>query len=941
MSTGPQGIQGIQGVQGSQGIQGPTGLQGRQGLQGPGVGDTGAVGQTGPTGSTGATGAVSTALGPTGNVGSTGSTGPTGSMGFTGSTGPTGIVGSTGPIGSQGTSAQDGFIVAVGVGGTNIVTSTNGIDWTQRGSGIFTTRALAVAWNGSYYIAIGVGTNTSAISGDGINWRSTSTNFQTNAADTKACIVWDGLKWVVMFQQSSTAYTSTDGIRWTSFLCPSYVRDAVYIGTGWVGAGGGYGIVHSADGLRWNNPYSSQTRPYGFTIGWNGSTMVMGGNVNGGNTLMYSLNRGSTWLAGGATISAGVYGVAWNGIVWVAVGNGTTHTIATSPDGINWTGCGNTTFTTAGRSIAWTGTQWIATGSGTNTIAYSTDGTAWTPSANPFSIGHSCASRVLIPYVGRGHIQNTRLITSSVGVKYPVLALGYNDDNAMYSGDGINWEPPAGSPAGFASTVNTGIWNGEMWYLCGGGNAALYQSANGIIWNFGPSTPGEGTALAYNGYVYLLGIYNNTAPYNTLYYSYDLTNWTLGLSGVFNRVTFTVWNGNAWIAGGQTATGSTVVLARSLNGISWTTYSLLPPSSLGIAYIVSLAAGNGIFVMLAPSSSTGANSIYSSSDGENWYLRNTTFVSISMRSVSWNGEYFLVIGRSSDGANYSAISTDGTTWVGGATLTTMPPGIVDFFSPVWNGKYWVTFNGPVSYYSTNGINWNIGGTFTGAFGNSGSGSASSMITSFTPRIRKGLPNLSSGAFAASDGYAAAPSFRFAKSIDSGMYSPAASIIALSTAGVERMRINATGNVGIGTNNPSVQLELSTDGATKLSTNTWTTGSDLRIKNNIEDADTLRCYNIIKQLKMKRFEWDISAIPVIDDRTAVGWIAQDVKEIFPKAVTFSSNYGFDDFHSLNPDQIYKSMYGALSKVIQDKERLETKIAEQDVVISNILSRLPPS
>jgi len=45
--------------------------------------------------------------------------------------------------------------------------------------------------------------------------------------------------------------------------------------------------------------------------------------------------------------------------------------------------------------------------------------------------------------------------------------------------------------------------------------------------------------------------------------------------------------------------------------------------------------------------------------------------------------------------------------------------------------------------------------------------------------------------------------------------------------------------------------------------------------------------------------------------------------------------------LNPDQIYKSMYGALSKVIQDKERLETKIAEQDVVISNILSRLPPS
>lgn len=45
-------------------------------------------------------------------------------------------------------------------------------------------------------------------------------------------------------------------------------------------------------------------------------------------------------------------GVAWNGSLWVAVGEGT-NSIATSPDGITWTGLGTTIFTTGGSGVAW------------------------------------------------------------------------------------------------------------------------------------------------------------------------------------------------------------------------------------------------------------------------------------------------------------------------------------------------------------------------------------------------------------------------------------------------------------------------------------------------------------------------------------------------------------------------------------------------------------
>ena len=190
------------------------------------------------------------------------------------------------------------------------------------------------------------------------------------------------------------------------------------------------------------------------------------------------------------------------------------------------------------------------------------------------------------------------------------------------------------------------------------------------------------------------------------------------------------------------------------------------------------------------------------------------------------------------------------------------------------------------------------------------------------------------------GTARAPAYAFVSDPSTGLHLPQASTLAFDTSGVQQMCISGS-YVGIGTPNPNYQLELSTDSAAKPTTNTWTTTSDRRVKYDIERADTSLCYDIVKRLQLKRFTWDASYLPVVPDRRTVGWIAQEAEELFPRAVTRISNAWFPDFRSLDVDQIYKTMYGALEKVIADKEQLELQL--QDVLrrLATLEASLPSS
>jgi alpha-tubulin suppressor-like RCC1 family protein len=122
-------------------------------------------------------------------------------------------------------------------------------------------------------------------------------------------------------------------------------------------------------------------------------------------------------------------------------------------------------------------------------------------------------------------------------------------------------------------------------------------------------------------------------------------------------------------------------------------------------------------------------------------------------------------------------------------------------------------------------------------------------------------------------------------------------------------------LALGLSAPTFQLDLSTDKARKLSTTTWTTGSDRRIKSDIQSANLVRCVDIVDSLDLKYFKWNIPSVNPTDSHS-LGWIAQDVKQFFPNSVRLTQDYGFDDFHNLDSDQLIKTMYGALKKMCSD-------------------------
>lgn len=151
------------------------------------------------------------------------------------------------------------------------------------------------------------------------------------------------------------------------------------------------------------------------------------------------------------------------------------------------------------------------------------------------------------------------------------------------------------------------------------------------------------------------------------------------------------------------------------------------------------------------------------------------------------------------------------------------------------------------------------------------------------------------------------------------YSTVVAVIGITSAVVvnnpqEGVILN-TGSLGIGlTPTTSYQLDLSTDGARKAATSTWTTGSDERIKQNIVSANLARCAEIVDALDLKYFKWkdDVSS----QDKHSLGWIAQEVQEFFPKSVDASPAHGIDDFHNLNSDQLIKVLYGAIKHTINE-------------------------
>ena len=290
------------------------------------------------------------------------------------------------------------------------------------------------------FVAVGSGTNTIAYSRNGLVW-SGGTGAVPNTLGIDA--EYNGSKWVATGFGSPKIITSNNGINWTG----------------------------STNG---DSMFSAQAN----AICWNGSIWVAGGSTQGGgtNTTAYSYD-GMNWTASTNNIFGTGGGIcndiAWNGTMFVAVGNSTGR-FGYSYDAITWTAStsGDNLLAYAAYGVCWNGSIWVAGGAtynGSQKIIYSNDGINWNASTNSTTIFGGAVGNSVNDIVWNGTMF--------------VAAASSSTNKLGYSYDGLNWSASTNGNSIFTSNADGIRWNGSIWIAGGEGTNTLAYSTDGITWS--------------------------------------------------------------------------------------------------------------------------------------------------------------------------------------------------------------------------------------------------------------------------------------------------------------------------------------------------------------------------------------------------------------------------------------------------------------------------
>jgi hypothetical protein len=627
--------------------------------------------------------------------------------------------------------------VAVGQGANTLAYSYDGIVWTPV-SGFITGGGLCIAWSrtNSQWVAGGAGTYPLIYSSMGTIWSTVptspistltgvtwSTQWVLTGASGRFATSGDGVNWSLSagtqfsgsglavcsrtsFYSEPVLYTTGDnytlaysigGTTWNNIqsLISGIASCILWNGTMWLATmTSGYDtILYSYDGISWIGLGQVLFGSVANAVGWNGYMWVAVGDA-GTNTIGYSYD-GLTWIGLGTSIfSEAGYGVAWGNGLWVATGSGG-QVLASSPDGINWTGSGSTLFT-AGAKVAYGGRLWVATGSGPKSLAYSTTGLTWfAPTIQPFSIyGFDAAwnGSIWIAVGGGG---------------------GPPGANIAYSSDGVIWtglHVPNISARGIT-------WASNKWYITGatGTDSIVYMSADGLTWTASSSTEYGPAYTLVSKQLYPYGTVANSLTIACGSGAYSLalstdggtSNW-LALTNPLVTTYCVAWNGSLWVAGGG---GSGSPVAYSSNGLVWTQGNI---EYLSKIYAIAYNSGKWILV------GEGANVWADSTDGINWTSRPVTqngFFSGSAYGIIGGVGGFIAAGTG--GLIYSA---DGITWSVVSTLFNIA------YSVQTNGKQFIAL-GEGSHslaVSYDGVSWT--GLGTSIFSVKGTGVAYGLTT---------------------------------------------------------------------------------------------------------------------------------------------------------------------------------------------------------------------
>ena len=523
--------------------------------------------------------------------------------------------------------------------------------------------------------------------------------------NSRVSVKWTGSNFVSSYTTSNgtTAYKySADGETWesadvpTDILTANQIQNVQHIGNRVVILGNlaipqGNVQLTSMDGVHYgiSNPDNTKQlhnieidAEFRHTVVFPHKVLLaLGSGGSGG--ISYSLNNGTTWTSSTAVFNTVANDAKWNGRIWVAVGDGSNNTIATSEDGEEWVGRGKFIFSEEATGIEWSkdANMWVATGHDVThgySVAYSVDGIHWIGSAIP-----QMESATSVHYNGE------RWVVAGVP------AVGTSNSIA-YSSDGKTW---TSVPNMFSTRANKVEWDGSQWTVFGEDpsyNIAI--SSNGIDW-YSQSVPGAVPAPLYDtdGATFWR-INANTATYST---SIDGSTWTnhssssdLSLTNVRQFALNVSNEAISTIHPVSVATGTGVnTLAYSADGIFW--------KGLGKSIFTDRAnqsVWNGrIWVAVGK----GGNWVATSYDGSEWIGRESSLMTEGY-SVAWNGLRFVAVGK---GTTTIATSVNGITWEPIANSSALFT--EECSKVVWTGKVWLAYGSGTNTtaMSTNGLVW--------------------------------------------------------------------------------------------------------------------------------------------------------------------------------------------------------------------------------------------
>lgn len=144
--------------------------------------------------------------------------------------------------------------------------------------------------------------------------------------------------------------------------------------------------------------------------------------------------------------------------------------------------------------------------------------------------------------------------------------------------------------------------------------------------------------------------------------------------------------------------------------------------------------------------------------------------------------------------------------------------------------------------------------------------------------------------------------------------------------IERMRIKAAGNVGIGTNAPANLLSVNGN-ADKPGGGTWTASSDRRVKKDI--ADFKDGLNVIKQLRPVTYRYNEKSGFKDLNKQYVGFIAQEVEKSAPYMVNIKDDTavsGLSDRRELDDSALTKILVNAIQEQQKEIETLKSQVQQ---------------